>query len=318
MDYGYVIKRAWEIIWKFKILWLFGILASCGQASGSSGGNARYSFSSRDTSISPQIERFFNQMDPGIIALLIGVGIFLVLVMIVLAILLGTVGRVGLIRGTVKAEQGATRLTFGELWRDGITYFWRVFGLNLLVGVLIFLAIIAVILLMIIPTVFTLGLCLIPLVCLFIPVMWAVSVVIEQANIALVTENLGISEAIKRGWQVVRDNIGSMIVMSLILVLGVGFVGGIIIGLPILIVLTPAFIGGVSGTSEAIRNGLLWSGILFLCYLPVLLVLSGILRSYTASAWTLTYMRLTNKPSQSIDEPPFLTEDIDVPPASGA
>src|SRR4030042_1080728 len=178
MDFGYVLKRAWEIIWKFKVLWKFGILASCGQAGSSGGSNSGYRFLSQEGNVAPQIERFFNQLDPAIIALLIALGIFFVLALIVIAIILGTIGRVGLIRGTVKAEQGVERLTFGELWRDGLSYFWRVFGLNLLVGVVIFVAIMAIVILMIIPTVVTLGLCLIPLMCLFVPVMWAVYVVI--------------------------------------------------------------------------------------------------------------------------------------------
>jgi hypothetical protein len=315
MDFGYVLKRAWEIIWKFKVLWIFGILASCGQASGSGGSNSGYRFSSQESNFSPQIERFFNQLNPAIIALLIALGIFIVLALIVLAILLGTIGRVGLIRGTVKAEQGAERLTFGELWREGLKYFWRVFGLNLLIGVITFVAILAIVIIMIIPTVFTLGLCLIPLMCLFIPVMWAVYVVIEQANIALVVENLGIMDAIAHGWQVVKDNIGNMIVMSLILILGVSLIGGAIIGLPLLIVAAPAVVGAVSGTTDAIRNGLLVSGLLFLVYLPILLLLSGVLRSYTSSAWTLTYLRLTTKPSQPLIDASTLPEDLGTPPA---
>jgi hypothetical protein len=79
MDFGYVLKRAWEIIWKFKVLWIFGILASCGQASGSGGSNSGYRFSSQESNFSPQIERFFNQLNPAIIALLIALGIFIVL-----------------------------------------------------------------------------------------------------------------------------------------------------------------------------------------------------------------------------------------------
>jgi hypothetical protein len=315
MDFGYVLKRAWEIIWKFKVLWIFGILASCGQAGSSGGSNSGYRFSGQEINLPPQIERFFAQPNPAIIALLIAAGFFIVLVLVVLAILLGTIGRVGLIRGTVKAEQGAVRLTFGELWRDGLTYFWRVFGLNLLVGVTIFIAIMAIVILMIIPTVFTLGFCLIPLMCLFVPVMWAVYVVIEQANIALVVENLGIFEAINRGWRVVRDNIGSMIVMSLILILGVSLIGGLVIGLPLLIVGIPAFVGVAAGTTEALRNGLLVSGLLFLVYLPVLLLLSGILRSYTSSSWTLTYLRLTTKPSLSLIDASGVPEDMGTPAA---
>ena len=159
MDFGYVLKRAWEIIWKFKVLWIFGILASCGQAGSSGGSNIRVHCSqARNANVAPQVEQFFNQLDPAVIAFLIALGILVILALIILAILLGTVGRVGLIRGTMKAEQGAERLTFGELWRDGLAYFWRVFGLNLLIGVFIFLVILALFIPGIILTGLTLGL----------------------------------------------------------------------------------------------------------------------------------------------------------------
>src|SRR4030042_3244659 len=142
MDFGYIFKRAWQIIWKIKICWVFGILASCGQASNAGGSNSGYRFSIEDTNISSRIEQWFARLSPGVIALLVVIAIIVVLALIVVAILLGTVGRVGLIRGPVKAEKGAERLTFSELWRDGLTYFWRVFGLNLSIGLAIFIAIV--------------------------------------------------------------------------------------------------------------------------------------------------------------------------------
>jgi hypothetical protein len=317
MDFGYVIQRAWHIIWKFKVLWIFGILASCGQASGTGGSNWSYSFTSQDSNFTFQVQRFFNQLTPASIALLIALAILFSLVVIVLVILLGTVGRVGLIRGTLKAEQGAERLTFGELWHDGLAYFWRVFGLNLLIGITIFLAIMVMIFGGILLTVGTLGLfalCLLPLMCLLIPVTLAVYVVIEQANVALVVENTGITEAIKRGWQVVWANIGSMIVMSLILIFGVSLVGGIVIGLPLILVGIPAIAGFAAGTAAAIRNGLIVSGLFFIIYLPILLIVSGILRGYTASAWTLTYLRLTRKTAQNQPGTARIPEITEAPP----
>jgi hypothetical protein len=128
-------------------------------------------------------------------------------------------------------------------------------------------------------------------------------------------ENLGIIEAIKRGWQVVRDNIGSMIIMSLILILGVSLIGGAIIGLPLLVVAGPALVGVATGTTQAIRNGLIVSGLLFIVYLPFLLVLSGILRAYISSAWTLTYLRLTTKPVQQLLKASVIPENDETPPA---
>ncbi len=34
MDYGEVLSKAWKIAWKFKVLWIFGILAGCGASQG--------------------------------------------------------------------------------------------------------------------------------------------------------------------------------------------------------------------------------------------------------------------------------------------
>ncbi len=316
MDFGYVLRRAWEIIWKFKVLWIFGILASCSQASGTGGGNSGARFSNQNISIAPEVENFFNRLSPGVITLLVILAILVIIVLVVLAILLGTVGRVGLIRGTMKAQQGATKLTFSELWREGLTYFWRVFGLNLLIGLIILFAILVLGLLGVVLSIGTLGIfliCLIPLLCLLIPIMWLVSIIIEQANVALVVENLDIIEAIKRGWQVFIDNIGSMVVMGLILVVGVGLIGGIIIGLPVLAIAIPAVVAFSTGIFVNIRNGLVLSGILFVVYLPFLLLFSGILRAYTQSAWTLTFQRLTT-PLAPAPAPVVLPPTAPAPP----
>jgi hypothetical protein len=80
----------------------------------------------------PQLQQTFEQIgqwisdNPWIVA----VFILLILVFVVLALFLGTIGRVGLIRGTYQAEQGAARLVFGELFSESMPYFWRVFGLS--------------------------------------------------------------------------------------------------------------------------------------------------------------------------------------------
>jgi hypothetical protein len=40
MDYGEVLTRAWQIIWKHKVLWIFGIFAGCSGQGGSTGVDA--------------------------------------------------------------------------------------------------------------------------------------------------------------------------------------------------------------------------------------------------------------------------------------
>ncbi len=298
MDFGNVLSRAWRIIWDNKVLWIFGILAGCGSTSGSSG-NFQSSFR---TDAPPQMQRFFNgfaNLPDWQIALIVGAVILVILVLVVIAIFLGTIGRIGLIRGTYQADQQELRPVFGELFSGSMPYFWRVFGLNLLVGLAYILFIVVLLVpLFIVLTVITFGialLCLIPLLCLLVPISWLVNVIVEQANIAIVVENVGILEGLQRGWEVFRNNFGSMIMMALILYLGVNLIVGFIIGLPLALVAAPLVVEVVRTGDITFGSGFYLSAICFVVYLPVLLVLGGALRAYIESSWTLTYLRLTGR-----------------------
>ena len=307
MDFGNVLTRAWRIIWDHKVLWIFGILAGCGGANGGASGNFRTTFQGNE--LPPGIQRFFNQfaaLPNWQIALIVGAIVLAALVLVVLAIFFGTIGRIGVIRGTYDVEQGVARLSFSDLFDDTLPFFWRVFGLNLLVGIAGFIVVILLIFIFGLFTIFTLGiglLCLIPLICLLVPLGWLVGVIVEQAIIAMVVENLGLSDGVRRGWEVFKNNFGSMIVMALILYLGVNLIVGFIIALPLALVISPIIFGAAIGTNRALGGSILTAAICFILYLPVLIVLSGILRSYIESAWTLTYLRLTGMPSASESMP---------------
>lgn len=293
MDYGEVLSRAWQIIWKHKVLWIFGILASCSSANNGSGLSGSGS-SWQANEIPYQIERTINMIPDWQIVMFIGMIFLVALVLFILAMFLGTIGRIGLIRGTAQADRDIEKLSFGELFRGSMPYFWRVFLLNLLVGLFLVIAFFALIL----------TICLAPLVCLMIPVACVISVILEQASIAIVLEELGILDGLKRGWEVVRLNPGPMIVMWLILVLGIGILGGLIIGIPLIFSLGPIIALLIAGGERAILGGLAVAAICFAAYLPFLFVLSGILRSYVGSAWTLTFLRLT-APAAPLDQEPL-------------
>jgi len=303
-NFGEVLSRAWQIIWKHKVLWIFGIFAGCSRAGGggsSGGGGGGGGSGPGGGQPFSEFERVFDQIsqwisdNPWVVA----VFVVLILILVVLSIFLGTISRIGLIKGTYQAEQGAERLIFGEVFSESMPYFWRVFGLSLLIGLMF--------LLIFLPLIFfgviTAGIgfiCIIPLLCLLIPISWAVMVVIEQANAAIVLEDLGIGDGLRRGWEVVRANIGTMIVMTLILFIGSAVVG-IVLAIPVIIAVFPLAIGFAAGAE---RTPLLIAGVCCAVYLPILLILNGILTAYVQSAWALTYMRLT-KPQ---DNAPVILE----------
>ena len=287
-NFGEVLTRAWQIIWKHKILWVFGIFASCSRGGGGGGGNGGGGGGNGNQQF-PQWQQTMDQIGRWISenTWIVVVGVIVVLLLIVLSIFLGTIGRIGLIKGTQRAEEGAERMIFGELFSESTPYFWRVFGLSLLIG-LISLVIFLPLILFGVITAGVGFICLLPLICLLIPVLWAVSVVIEQANAAIVLENLGIGDGLRRGWEVVRNNPGPMIILALILFIGSGVIG-FIIALPVIAAVLPFVFGAATNNTNPIWFGVVCCAI----YFPILLVLNGILTAYMQTVWALTYMRLT-------------------------
>ncbi len=318
MDFGEVLGSAWKIVWKHKILWIFGIFAGCTRGgSGSARGGNGFSTSGNPSSGQnpfPRVEQFFTGVGDwiGSHAWVLVLFLIIVVLLVILALWLGTMGRIGLIRGTVKADGGAERLGFGELWSEGRPFFWRILGLSLLLG-LAFLAILLP--LAAVGTAFgilTHGiglLCLIPVFCIMVPLVWIASLVIQQAESAIVIENLGITDGVRRGWNVFKQNVGPMLLIWLILVV-VSLVAGIVIALPVLVVVVPAaivFAGTFARSGGANPNlsftPLIIAGLCLVAYFPFLLVLSGILTAYIQSVWTLTYLRLT-RPKEIVDNIP--------------
>lgn len=312
-NFGEILTRAWKITWKYKVLWIFGILASCSQGGGGGGGGGNTGFQTgiSDQNLPPALRHFGYQMENFAEWALDNWWIFIViglvfLLLIAVGIFLGTIGRIGLIKGSYKAEQEEPEsLVFGELFSTSMPYFWRVFGLSFLIGLAFLLLLIP----LVVFGALTAGigfLCLLPLICLLIPVGWVVTVIIEQANRAIVLEDLGIVDALKRAWEIVRSNVGPLLIMSLIL-FGIGLVAGIIIALPIFIVVFPSVFAFFMGNGDSL-SPLYVAGICVCLYIPVSLVAGGILQTFTQTSWTLTYMRLTRK-KETPDSPALAEAD---------
>jgi hypothetical protein len=312
MNIGEILTKTGQITWKYKILWLFGILASCveggsgGGGGGGGGGNGSGS-GGTEFSLPPEVEAwlrdvaaFFNNLEsnPGQYLgwfVLIGL-LFCVLWLLMLA--LGTMGRIGLVKGASLADQGAESLSFGELWRASLPYFWPVAGMWLGLWMATFVFFVGVGLLSAVVAFASLGLglvCLIPFLCLLVPVFWLISLLFEQATIAIVTEERSIPEGLSRAWALIRANIGNYLLMALMLFI-IQVAVGFVLALPVFLLIVPAIFGFASGSSETIWTTLMVMGACFVVYIPVLIVLAGVLRTYVWTAWTLTFRRLSGAP----------------------
>lgn len=282
MDYPALLRRAWELTWKHKILWVFGLFASC------SGQNFQFNFSGPSNSIRyefgqgelDQATRFFQQYGQEILA---GFAVFfLCMCLLVLAFwAIGALAQGSLIAGFSMAHEGSI-VTFNTAWEQGVRFFGRILVINLIPLVLVLLAMVLVVL--------SLGVCALPLICLALPIALAVSVLVKLAANAAVVEDLSVGEAVERAWQIMQTQLGELLVVGLILVV-VGFIASLLIGAPFLLTAAPFLTGMLIGTEEAVRTG---TGFLIACgalYLPVMILLNAVLSTFTNGAWTLAYRR---------------------------
>ena len=294
MDISVIFKRAWEITWKHKGLWVLGILANC-----SGGGSQGSSNISRIPEYNvgggefPQIERWLQSIPE---ETWVAIGIAVVCGLLLLALVfwvLAAIGNGGLIAGFQMAETGET-VTLASAFQQGIRYFWKLLVIQLILGLASLVVFAPVIIGMVLLTILTLGIgliCLIPLICLLVPMGITISIYTLLTQIALIVEELDIAAAFRRAWEVFRSNPGQVIVMGLILGVG-GFVIGLILAIPFVLMVLPFVVGLIVGTDTSSLAGLSVTIIGILLYLPVLLVAGGIMRTFIAGSWTLTYRSL--------------------------
>lgn len=300
MDYGEVLKKSWDITWKNKGLWLLGILAGCSASGRGNFGNSTSSLRGYDFSSGGlpgfQGDGFLDDIGPIpeeiVVPIILGflcLGVILALVFFAL----GVIGQGGLIAGFRRADDGAT-VALGEAFSAGLHSFWKLAGIR----IIFFIAGIAFVLALLLGTlligVVTLGIgliFLIPLLCLLIPVALALDSYIILTMVAAVEEDLGVFDSFRRAWDTFKGNLGPVVVMTLILIAGVGILG-IVAALPFLGIALPAITGFLVGTDLAVVSGVAVSLLCLIAAIPLLIIFYGLLTTYTTGAWTLTYRRL--------------------------
>lgn len=295
-----IVKRAWNIIWKHKILWVFGILASCvpqmtgggghGGGGGSSG-NASATFSG--PAFSTRFTEFLTDFPPYAWVLVV-MGIFAIgLILFVLFLMAGTLGTVGVIKGTGMADDAgadAKSISFIAIFNAIKPYYWKVFLIYLILPILGIILVMLFLIPIIIITACTCGL----IWLIFIPISWFIQVMVIFTMIVIVEEEKGIFEAIEHAWHVVSQNLGQVILMFI--VLGVGqIVISLLVAGPFILSLLPILINLLVTGGDSLSVGLIITGILVLILLPVAILVMGGVKALVLSSWTLAYRQLTTE-----------------------
>jgi hypothetical protein len=296
-DFGEVLTRAGQITWRYKSLWLAGILISL---IGFLSAPISLMFGPSFAALSDPSE--VNRQLPTIL-LVNGLVIFLSILSIPLYVIGATIPALG----TLRVERGGEKLNFGELIRGSLPYFWRILGVFLLVWVGMFLVVFIFMGCIIVLSAVTFGLasvCAFPMFLLFIPLMILVYALTEQGMAAVVVDDLSLSNALQRAWELVRKNIGVMALMSIIIYLGTVIVS-MIVSIPILI---PMFgfmtdviqSAGAEPDMQSMERMFRTMSWWMLALSPFYAIFQGILLAFMQSAWTLTYLRLTKSQDNNV------------------
>jgi hypothetical protein len=314
MEHSKILKRAWDILWRYKALWVFGILVALATAGGSSGGGgSRYSFGREDFSGRFQMPDIDPAMVSTLIAVGIGVAVFLFILFVAIAIA-RYVAEVALIRMVNDYEDTGERHTVRQGFRIGWSRSaWRLFLIDLAVDLPAALAFLLVFALAFSPlllllaendvasalgVVFTIGLFFLAIF-LAILAYVALSVLKHFARRVCALEKRGVIESIREGYAIVRRNLKDIGLMWLILA-GVQITWSLVlIPVAFLLIALAAAVGGGLGLAA---YGIAGAG--DTSWLPAVLVgvpifillvtlpfafLSGLMQTFTSSTWTLAY-----------------------------
>ncbi len=286
MDYGQLMKRAWNLIWEHKFLILLGVLVALGSGGGNAG-NAASSFGDGNAGV--QLPSDFEFSFRGImesisipryaaISIVIIAGVLLIVGLAVWV--LSLVSRGGLIAGVNELDAGQPS-SFSDAFRAGWKKVWTLLGIGLIPAIpALLLAVLGAVAAAIYVGNMRVDVVASPNVVITILaasvsfLLVAITVVLSLlqglANRACMLEDERVFAAYKRGFSVLMGNVGSALVLFLIqLAVSIGI--GIVMILP--------------GIVMALCC-LLW---------PLLILIQGAISAYFSTLWTLAWRQWTGQ-----------------------
>ena len=357
MDPVKILKRAWHILWSYRALWVFGLilaLATAGSSSGGSNSGSRYSVDNESQQMplphdfqqgmqefTQEMERLFNEGPQNVdipreeLVALIWIAVAFTLIMIVLGIIVAIgryVSETAVIRMVDEYEGTDTKMTVRQGFRIGWSRAsWRLFLINLIISL-------PAILLTLILLLAGIGIffavengsltftafsviAMIGVVFLLIFVVVVLSIILHLLRHffwrVCVLEDVGVREALSRGWGLVRENWKNVGLMWLVMI-GLGIVWAVvsimlvIVTIPVVVItfIIAVLIAAVPVLllvgffSLFLSNVLAWVlGILFV--LPLFftiafspwLLLGSWQAVFTSTVWTLTYREIKALPA---------------------
>lgn len=317
MDYFDMLKKAWEITWRNKALWVLGLFAGASFGGLSGGGSGRGSGSQdwSDPQAMPEVLRNMEMNADAVLGWLNAhVGLIIAVVTLLLLIslvwwVLSVAARGGLVHGASRAAEGE-RPTLKTAWSVGFHHWGRVFMIGLaLIGplVVVGLAVAAGTLAL------ALGMagrgdaaagpatgmfcCGLPLLVVIVAVIAiALNILYELALRYGVLMDVSFGQAIRRAWGDLVGRKGAIAFWAVMILPGIAF------GLIVAALFTPlALLAVLLAYSEQY----LVLGAVVAVLIIVSLAVSAVYSTFSSSAWTVFFRRMTGMEPPVVKPSPY-------------
>lgn len=332
MDYGQLIHKAWFIVKRNRFLWWLGILAIWTEGGLSLGGSNFYDFGSSSTPSNPPqkiptnlqgeaaslIKHFprvlsssaentqYNALVDQFLSFISYNKEYLIIIALCLIILIigflyiSYAAKAGLILSVNNLEKNDRSMGFAPAYRSGRQYAWRLFGLNLLIGLIIILILTALALPIALVFINKQSVTAIIIAAFFGFLVFAAALILgiyfnivrRLAERSLVLKNQKIMESLEHGRAIFRrQRSESLIVWLIEIALGIAYGFAIFLALAVVV----ALLGGIGAAVYVVAHltGLLiYLALAIIILLAVIIFAGGVFTSFISTYWTLAYQAL--------------------------
>ncbi len=326
MNHTDTLRRAWQITWRYRVLWIFGLfLAVMGGQAGSSGGGGSSGYSGDSSDLPWRALPQFSEREIGVFIALVGAFIVAAIAFALLVALISTVLRylaeTAVIRAVDDHEETGEKRSFGAVFRLG--WSWRairLFLIEMVVSIPMGALFVALVLFALAPlllwffesdalgalgTVVTVGL-FVAIILLGIGVSLVWSLLQPFIWRAAVLDDSGVFASIKRGYTVVKSRLRDAAIMWLLLAVIQFLLGLVVLVATFALAVLGLLMGGLMGIAVYALASLAFDAstpviLGVLAGLPVALVVIGVPTLFVSAlagvfrstAWTLTYRELS-------------------------
>ena len=309
INYWEIIKKSWEISWKNKYLWWFGFFIAI-----SGGGGMNLSFPGGGDDMSTAKKQQMMHWIEQNISIIVIIGLILLLIFVLLLIL-NIISRGALI-SSIEKRIKCEMVTFRSAWKEGKKNFWKIFNLNVLLGLFLMLTLfilsLPIIILMANKSYLIGGILIILAIIIFIPIAILTAYLKIYGYLYAVLGKLKFWASLENAYNLFIKNIWASILMSLIFIpIGIVVMLAILAAIPVLLLvfgLLAALAYFVGGTIAAVGVGIIG----FIVFLIYNFFIQSIVQVFAQAIW-INFFHEIAKPKVAETVTEKVTEKSEAP-----